>query len=285
MGISLSENLLKRFSCDCLLKGSVVCVVVLRMSSCFFSSTYKDDKLEYFPESMYGVTASDRIVSGKRVPRGGGRYFLGKPYQIMGRWYVPRQYTAYAAVGMASWYGKAFHGRLTANGEVYGTEYITAAHPTLPLPSYVRVTNMENGISLVVRVNDRGPYHSNRLIDLSNAAAKILRVEERGVSKVHVEYLGMALLNGMDQEYLRSTVMVNSATVLPLGCQYREEIVVIPYLLTRSRTVHLNNCDDDSLQKQREISLRERKKSNLIPLPNGYSPPRKMGKIPIPSRF
>ncbi|AKK20681.1 rare lipoprotein A [Candidatus Liberibacter africanus PTSAPSY] len=269
----------------CLLRINIVCTAVLGMSSCF-SSSYKGDNLEYFPESTYGVSASNRIVFGKKVPRGGGYYYLGKPYLIRGRSYIPRQYISYAAVGMASWYGKAFHGRLTANGEIYGTEYITAAHPTLPLPSYVRVTNLDNGISLVVRVNDRGPYHNNRLIDLSNAAAKILHIEERGVSKVHVEYLGIAPLNGMDQDYLKSTVEVRTkAMVLPLGCKYREEIVKIPYFLTRSRIVNLSNCDDDSLRKQRDITLKNERKSNLIPVPGSYYSSKKPSTVPIPSRL
>ncbi|MEG8098839.1 septal ring lytic transglycosylase RlpA family protein [Candidatus Liberibacter brunswickensis] len=273
------------FSFYYLFRVNFICIAVLGMSSCFFSSVYKDDGIEYFPESMYGVSASNRIAFGNKIPIGGGYYFLGKPYKIRGRLYIPRQYISYAAVGMASWYGKAFHGRLTANGEIYGTEYITAAHPTLPLPCYVRVTNLENGISLVVRVNDRGPYHNNRLIDLSNAAAKILRIEERGVSKVHVEYLGMATLKANDQEYLRSTVEFQRKSIrMPLGCKYREEVVKIPFLLTRSHIVSLDNCDDDSLQKYRDISLKKQRDTNLIPIPTDYSKSRKIKKVPIPSK-
>ncbi|KJZ82468.1 Rare lipoprotein A precursor [Candidatus Liberibacter solanacearum] len=271
-----------RFSFSFFGRMGIISITSLGMSSCFFSSDSIKNSYEYFPESKYGVSASDRIFFGKRVPRGGGRYLLGKPYQIRGRQYIPRQYISYAAVGMASWYGKAFHGRLTANGEIYGTEYITAAHPTLPLPSYVRVTNLENGISLVVRVNDRGPYHDNRLIDLSNAAAKILHIEERGVAKVHVQYLGMASLSGTDQGYLKS--MIGSYTQkmsLPLGCQYVEEIVKIPYLLTRRQTVSLSNCDDNSLRRQNDISLG---KKTTIPIPTENFQSKKPRINPSPSR-
>src|SRR5690606_10490958 len=100
---------------------------------------------EYFAESEYGVKASPRVVSNlrSRMPRGGGRDVVGKPYKVKGKWYRPRVDPDYQAVGAASWYGDAFHGRLTANGEVYDMHRLTAAHPTMPLPSYARVTNLK----------------------------------------------------------------------------------------------------------------------------------------------
>ena len=106
-----------------------------------------------------GVYASPRLVDdGQPVPRGGGSYLVGRPYTIAGRSFYPNEHPeGYAAVGMASWYGDAFHGRRTANGEIFDKNSISAAHPTLPLPSYVRVTNTGNGRSMIVRVNDRGP--------------------------------------------------------------------------------------------------------------------------------
>ncbi len=96
--------------------------------------------------------------SASRLPRGGGRDQLGKPYKVRGKWYYPKEDKSYRKVGAASWYGDAFHGRLTANGEIYDMTHLTAAHPTMPLPSYARVTNTKNGSSVIVRVNDRGPY-------------------------------------------------------------------------------------------------------------------------------
>jgi rare lipoprotein A len=144
---------------------------------------------------------SPRVVEpGQPVPKGGGRYKLGSPYRIKGKLYVPRDVTSYERTGIASWYGELFHGRRTANGEVYDMEALTAAHPTLPLPSYVRVTNLRNGRSLIVRVNDRGPYSSSRLIDLSWATAALLKMQSAGTAPVRVEYLGRAPLNGNDRK-------------------------------------------------------------------------------------
>ena len=125
--------------------------------------TRKPRSKEYFAETEYGVKASPRV---QYMRRGGGRDQLGKPYQVRGKWYYPKEDKRYAKVGLASWYGDAFHGRLTANGEVYDMTHLTAAHPTMPLPSYARVTNLETGSSVIVRVNDRGPYHEGRIIDV-----------------------------------------------------------------------------------------------------------------------
>ena len=158
---------------------------------------------EYFSESEYGVKASPRISHLKsNLPRGGGRYQVGKPYKVKGRWYKPEEDPDYKKVGGASWYGDAFHGRLTANGEVYDMTHLTAAHPTMPLPSYARVTNLENGSSVIVRVNDRGPFANGRIIDLSKRAAQMLDYQHSGVAKVQVEYVGPAPLHGQDESYL-----------------------------------------------------------------------------------
>ncbi|MBZ9821717.1 septal ring lytic transglycosylase RlpA family protein [Mesorhizobium sp. CA4] len=154
---------------------------------------------EYFAESEYGVKASPRV---QFMRRGGGRDQLGKPYQVRGKWYFPKEEKNYAKVGLASWYGDAFHGRLTANGEVYDMTHLTAAHPTMPLPSYARVTNLETGSSVIVRVNDRGPYHEGRIIDVSERAAQMLDYDKVGTARVKVEYVGRAPLDGDDDQYL-----------------------------------------------------------------------------------
>jgi rare lipoprotein A len=110
------------------------------------------------------------------------------PYTVFGQQYYPIQDARrYTAIGPASWYGTKFHGQATANGETYDLYGMTAAHKTLPLPSYVRVTNLENGKSAVLRVNDRGPFYSDRIIDLSFAAAKKLDFAEKGTARVKVE--------------------------------------------------------------------------------------------------
>ncbi|TJW77880.1 MAG: septal ring lytic transglycosylase RlpA family protein, partial [Mesorhizobium sp.] len=157
---------------------------------------------EYFAESEYGVKASPRVAF---MRRGGGRDQLGKPYQVRGKWYYPKEDKKYAKVGLASWYGDAFHGRLTANGEVYDTAQLTAAHPTMPLPSYARVTNLDTGTSIIVRVNDRGPYHEGRIIDVSERAAQMLDYGKVGTAKVKVEYVGRAPLDCNDDQYLMAS--------------------------------------------------------------------------------
>jgi rare lipoprotein A len=120
-----------------------------------------------------------------------GTYKLGSAYQINGIWYYPEYDPAYDQVGIASWYGRQFHGRATANGEVFDMRQISAAHPTLPMPSLVEVTNLENGRSLRLRVNDRGPFHDNRLIDLSQAAARELGFEGKGLARVRVRFVAL----------------------------------------------------------------------------------------------
>jgi rare lipoprotein A len=158
---------------------------------------------EYFSEAQYGVKASPRVTDKRsRLPRGGGRDQLGQPYKVAGKWYYPKEDRKYRKIGAASWYGDAFHGRLTANGEIYDQTHLTAAHPTMPLPSYARVTNLLNGSSVIVRVNDRGPYAHGRIIDLSRRAAEMLDYSNTGTAKVKVEYVGRAPLEGDDDSYL-----------------------------------------------------------------------------------
>lgn len=119
----------------------------------------------------------------------GGVYKVGKPYKIMGKTYYPKEDYSYSEVGVASWYGSDFHNKKTANGEKYDMHTLTAAHRTLPLPSIVKVTNLENGRSLVLRVNDRGPYAKNRIIDISKRGAQLLGFQTKGTAKVRVELM------------------------------------------------------------------------------------------------
>ena len=125
---------------------------------------------------------------GQRVPAR-PIYKIGDPYQIDGAWYYPKEDFRTAETGIASWYGADFHGKPTANGEVYDMNAVTAAHRTLQMPSVVRVTNLENGRSLTLRVNDRGPFARGRVIDLSKRSAELLGVYEVGTAKVRVEVL------------------------------------------------------------------------------------------------
>ncbi len=113
----------------------------------------------------------------------------GQPYRIAGKWYVPRQDWNYDEVGIASWYGPQFHRKRTANGEIFDMNKVSAAHRTLPLPSYVRVTNLENGRAINVRVNDRGPFAKGRIIDLSRRAAQLLGFRKKGTARVRVQII------------------------------------------------------------------------------------------------
>ncbi len=185
---------------------SLVCV---GMASCAMTEAPKSSKprsKEYFSEKEYGVRASPRVVAdGRPVPKGGGRFMVGDPYQVKGKTYVPKEDPNYNKSGLASWYGSAFHGRLTANGEVYDSASITAAHPTFPLPSYARVTNMDNGSSVIVRVNDRGPYHPGRIIDVSEKTAQLLDIKRVGTANVNVQYVGRARMDGQDTPFLMAS--------------------------------------------------------------------------------
>ena len=174
----------------------------------------KPKSKEYFSEAEYGVKASPRAVAAAlhlpgvratRMPRGGGREQVGKPYQVRGKWYYPKEDFGYDRQGTASWYGDAFHGRRTANGEIYDMNQLSAAHPTMPLPSYARVTNLKNGNTIIVRVNDRGPYAHSRLIDMSKRAAQLLDYTGSGTAQVRVQYVGRAPVNGNDDSYLMAS--------------------------------------------------------------------------------
>ena len=185
-----------------LVRASALALGCLALANC--SST---SKLTSRVDPRYGVAASPRVVEpGQPVPKGGGVYRVGKPYLVGGREYVPEENRHYRAEGLASWYGDDFHGRLTANGEIYDMEAISAAHPTMPMPSYARVTNLSTGKSLIVRVNDRGPYHANREIDVSSRAADLLGFKGHGVARVRVEYVGPAPIEGTDDRILVATL-------------------------------------------------------------------------------
>lgn len=158
-------------------------------------------------DPKYGVAPSPLVVSdGSEVPRGGGREMVGRPYKIAGRTYTPRRDENYSREGLASWYGPGFHGRQTANGEVFDQHAVSAAHPTLPIPSYVRVTNLSNSRSLIVRVNDRGPFHDNRIIDVSKTVADALDFRKNGVARVKVDYVAPASTDGSDDQILIATL-------------------------------------------------------------------------------
>ncbi|WP_327125247.1 septal ring lytic transglycosylase RlpA family protein [Nitrincola sp. A-D6] len=161
------------------------------------------DKAPVSPPDVSKVP--DAVPRYEPLSRGGNR----SPYEVFGQTYtVMPSADGYRESGTASWYGMKFHGHLTSNGEVYDMYEMTAAHKSLPIPSYVRVTNLDNGQSVVVRVNDRGPFHHDRLIDLSYAAAYRLDILQRGTGRVHVE----AITPSPSGQMLASATAVNSRT-------------------------------------------------------------------------
>jgi rare lipoprotein A len=198
-----------------ILRFSTLTGVALLLANCALAppsqqrgtSAQNQREIGFFSDKRKYGSASPRVVShNEAVPKGGGRDHVGKPYQVAGRWYTPRDNPNYSATGMSSWYGDAFHGRKTANGEVYDKHSYTAAHPTMPLPSYARVTNTTNGRSIIVRVNDRGPFHGGRIVDVSERVAHALEFKHLGTARVKVDYVSRASTAGSDDRKLVATL-------------------------------------------------------------------------------
>ncbi|MBM3561762.1 MAG: septal ring lytic transglycosylase RlpA family protein [Alphaproteobacteria bacterium] len=190
---------------------SLVCLGAL--AGCSSSGSHRSASLGGLGQidPRYGVRPSPRVIAeGEEVPKGGGAYMVGKPYKIAGRTYYPSE-RPYSAVGTASWYGSDFHGRRTANGEIFDRASISAAHPTMPLPSYARITNLRNDRSMVVRVNDRGPYHGGRVMDVSQRVAEALDFHGVGTTRVKVDWIGRAELEGDDDAKLLATLRDDGA--------------------------------------------------------------------------
>lgn len=178
---------------------------------------------EYFSAAAYGVAASPRVATGPKLRRGGGYLKTGSSYTVKGKRYHPTERHVGAETGRASWYGSAFHGRLTANGEVFDMNHLTGAHKTMPLPSYARVTNMANGHSVIVRINDRGPFSNDRVIDLSKRAAEVLDFIRAGTAEVKVEYAGRAPLHGDDDAFLEASARVPASRATEIAEAEGEE--------------------------------------------------------------
>jgi rare lipoprotein A len=204
------------------LKASLAVLVSMGVANCSSSTyNYKTSAKGEASERKYGVASSPRLVAeGKDVPKGGGRQMTGKPYTIAGKRYTPYDKpVGYTFAGRASWYGADFHGRKTANGEIFDRQSMTAAHPTMPLPSYVRVTNVANNRSVIVRVNDRGPYHGGRVMDVSQKVAEVLDFKRAGTAHIKAEYLGTASLRGSDDRKLLATLRTDGSPAPFAGAQ------------------------------------------------------------------
>jgi rare lipoprotein A len=227
MGIRRSDPVLRAA------RGVAAVAACLVLANCASSGKFAGGV-----DPKYGVSSSPRVVAfGDPVPKGGGTYRVGKPYTVAGRVYVPEEDTHYRAEGLASWYGDDFHGRLTANGEVFDMASLTAAHPTLPMPCYARVTNLSNGKSLVVRVNDRGPYHGNRVMDVSSRAAELLEFKGNGIARVRVEYVGRAPLEGSDDRQLIATLRTGVPAPSPSLVRVASTRPFVPEAPSSGRTI------------------------------------------------
>ena len=164
-------------------------IVILAVTTMLLGGCSEVNLISYGAKKYHASHESKgTAVSSGNIDRGAPK--IGKPYQIQGIWYYPKADNAYDETGIASWYGEPFHGRKTANGATYDMHKLTAAHKTLPLPTDVRVTNLENGRSILVTVNDRGPFAHSRIIDLSYRSAQLLGMVEKGTAKVRVQIIG-----------------------------------------------------------------------------------------------
>ncbi len=180
----------------CIRMAGLPALVGIVATGLLLSGCSSDRKLDPFAGK-----GSPKYTKSGPIPKGGGRRHVGKPYTVAGRTFHPTPDPKPVQVGVASWYGPRFHRRKTSNGEWFDMNYLSAAHPTMPLPSYARVTNLENGRTVIVRVNDRGPFVGTRIMDLSRAAAERLGYLRQGKVRVRVEYLGPAPL-GDDRRLL-----------------------------------------------------------------------------------
>jgi len=212
------------------------CFAALLLAGC--SSTNKTFEYKNLSEEVSAIKSD------------GGIYKVGNTYTALGQKYTPEEDYNYSEVGIASWYGSDFHNKRTANGERYNMRAITAAHRTLPLPSIVKVTNLENGRSIIARVNDRGPYVKNRIIDLSQKGAELLGYRNQGTAKVKVEILAKeskalkeAMLSADNSsstynEAMKYGQVQTAQNVSPAMAPVEENAHVAPITETKVATTH-----------------------------------------------
>jgi rare lipoprotein A len=198
-----------------LARGMALALVASALAACSTSEPFRALTSPLAPTPPLPASAQRPPNDLEPVAKGGGSFKIGRPYELNGRTYVPAEDPIYRTEGIASWYGPDFHGKPTANGETFDMNGISAAHPTLPMPSYLRVTNLANGRSIIVRINDRGPYARERVTDLSVGAAKALGFYDQGLTRVRIEYVGRAPLGGSDDRMLLATLRHGSPAPTP----------------------------------------------------------------------
>tara|TARA_X000001036_G_scaffold290213_1_gene269721 strand:- start:126 stop:1004 length:879 start_codon:yes stop_codon:yes gene_type:complete len=200
-------------------------------------------------ETTFLINSAKKISKWDEDPM----YKVGNPYKINGKWYYPAIDYNYNEVGIASWYGPGFHGKKTANGEVFDQNKISAAHKTLPMPSIVKVTNLDNGKVLEnIRVNDRGPFAGNRIIDLSKKAAQELGFVNSGVAKVRVEIMeNESRIYASKNSKKNSVRKANKAKVEKV----QRKIIVSEEDQQNSDEVSNNSTEDNSILKDKPVII------------------------------
>jgi rare lipoprotein A len=210
--------------------GLLLVCLTIALAGCSSKKSVAISDNDYDPKlDPFAGKGSPYYQGGKNLPFGGGKYHVGKPYQVAGKWFTPKEQPNYDKVGMASWYGEAFHARKTSNGEWFDMNDMTAAHPTLPLPSYAKVTNTANGNTIIVRINDRGPFVGTRIIDLSKKSASLLDFKRKGKAEVRVQWLGVAPIND-DGSHLAmmNRQLYKGASVKQLVASIDNEVPITP---------------------------------------------------------
>ncbi len=216
-------------------RAAVGAVLAISVAGCGTAESVSSARIE----AAQTTPAAPQAASTKSK-KTGGYYKLGKPYTVRGKTYYPKEDPDYSAEGVASWYGPRFHGGKTANGETFNMDSISAAHKTLPMPSYVRVTNLSNDRSIIVRVNNRGPFVGNRLIDLSHRTAELLGFAKNGVARVRVDYVGPASIDGSDHRQLAATLRTDGTLAQAPGAASAVQVAEAKPLVPDSAEVAVN---------------------------------------------
>ncbi|MCA0424669.1 MAG: septal ring lytic transglycosylase RlpA family protein [Proteobacteria bacterium] len=325
IGVPLKSRFAILLPAGRLARLTVVTVVGLTVANCASQpqqrSASNSREIGAFADAKKYGYASPRVVAdGEPVPKGGGRYHVGNTYRVAGRTYTPSERpVGHSQTGLASWYGAAFHGRKTANGEVYDRSSYTAAHPTMPIPSYARVTNLRNSHSIIVRVNDRGPFHGGRVMDVSERVANALDFKGQGTTRVRIDYLGRAGLGGSDDIRLAQSLrtdgtaansdsipasfgrggVVQVASADPVQMRpavSRAPVVAASRAAPQASAVPETDADDDAtptnaavpaaaMQAVRGVPVPQSRPFDLGTIPGASSPLRATKALPAPARL
>ena len=219
--------------------------------------SYKSSKLDPFAGK-----GSPHYKGKGAIPFAGGKYHVGNAYQVAGRWFKPHEQPGYDKKGQASWYGEAFHRRMTSNGEWFDMNTMTAAHATLPIPSYAKVTNLANGRQVIVRINDRGPFVDTRILDVSKRAADALDFRNKGIANVRVQLIGPAPLKDKNARHVMALneALQNGASVSQLASLSSSE----------TNNVQIAAAKPRKLQQSEEVQQVAYEAPPVMSAPAGY---------------